>query len=140
MFHELTIVGTVGRDPELRYTADGKAMCSFSVAANRNIGQGQKETIWFKITAFDKMAESMNQYTHKGQKVFVAGRLVCDKTNGGPRTYTKNDGTVTATFEVVAREFRIIDYANNNQNGQQQARPQYQAQPQQAQFTEDVPW
>ena len=145
MFHEITIVGTIGREPELRYTADGKASCTFSVASNRKIGQDQTETIWFKITTWEKMAESINKYAHKGQKVFVVGRLVCDKVSGGPRTYVKNDGTTAASFEVVAREFRIVDYGQQAQGQPQQAQTQYrqaqtQPQPQQPQFTEDIPW
>lgn len=153
MYQEIQIIGTIGREPELRYTADGKAMSTFSVATNRVIAGGQKETTWFKVTAFDKLAETVSNYAHKGMKVHTVGRLVCDKNNGGPRLYQKQDGTWTAAFEVVAREFRIVDFAGQGQ-GQQtqqqqyQPRPQAQAQrpvqqqvqPKQADFTEDIPW
>ena len=133
MWHEINIIGRVGREPELRYTADGKASCSFSVASNRKLPNGNEEIIWFKITAWDKMAENINQLTHKGMTVHVVGRLVCT-TEGTPRTYTRKDGTTAAAFEVVAKEFRIIDF----KTGQQQQ--QRQSQPTQRDFTEDIPW
>ena len=123
MFHELNIVGTIGREPELRYSADGKAQCSFSVASNRNLGNGKKETIWFKVTAFEKQAENVSNYAHKGMKILVIGRLVCNE-QGSPRTYTKKDGTIGATFEVVIKEFQIIDFKADGQNQQNQQIPQ----------------
>lgn len=140
MFHELTIVGSVGRDPDLRYSADGKASCTISVAANRTIAQGQKETIWFKVTAWEKMAEYINQYVRKGAKVFLKGRLYPDKTTGGPRIYTKNDGTSATSFEVVATELRVLDYGQNavqNQQQQYQQQPKQQAQPRQTSMMDD---
>ena len=113
MFHEITIVGMVGREPDMRYTADGKGSCSFSVASNRKLANNQEETIWFKVTLFAQSAEFAKNYVHKGQKVLVVGRLVCS-AEGGPRIYTKNDGTTSAAFEVVAEKFRIVDYGKQN--------------------------
>ena len=60
MWHEIQIIGTVGREPELRYTADGKASCSFSLASNRKLQGGKEETIWFKVTTWEKMAEKQS--------------------------------------------------------------------------------
>lgn len=161
MYHEITLVGTIGREPELRYTPDGKASCSFSVATNRAVGQGQQETTWFKVTTWEKTAEFVHNYAHKGNKILAVGRLVCDKNNGGPRLYQKQDGTTTAAFEVVAEKFRILDNKQDGQRSQQNQQTQYQQRPaqqqaqtarpaqqtqqqqtqaQQAQFTDDIPW
>ena len=146
MWHEIQILGTVGRDPELRYTADGKSSCSFSVASNRRLPNGNQETIWFKVTAWDKMAENINQYCKKGMKVHVTGRLVCTP-EGTPRMYQKKDGTTAASFEVVAKEFRIVDFRTGNDNQQYQPRQAVpvqqkpaQQQPVQSSYTDDIPW
>lgn len=112
MYHTVIIVGNVGKDPEMRYTPSGQAVTSFSVATNRQYtaGNGEqiKETCWFRITAWGKQAEACNQYVKKGMKVLVEGRLVPDKTTGGPRIWTKQDGTVGASFEVTAATVRFL--------------------------------
>ena len=83
MYHTIIIVGNVGRDPEMRYTPAGQAVTSFSVATNRNYtnsaGAQVKETIWFRVSAWGKQAETCNQYLHKGSKVLIEGRLTPDQ-------------------------------------------------------------
>ncbi len=110
-FHTIIIVGNLGRDPEMRYTPSGKPVTSFSVASSRSYnnpnGEKVEETIWFRVTAWDKQAETCNQYLRKGSKVLVEGRLVPDK-NGGPRIWTKQDGTSGASFEVTAATVRFL--------------------------------
>jgi len=110
-FHTIIIVGNLGRDPEMRYTPSGQAVTSFSVASNRsyNNQNGEKvdETIWFRVSAWGKLAETTNQYLHKGSKVLIEGRLVPDK-NGSPRMWTKQDGTAAASFEVTANTIRFL--------------------------------
>lgn len=149
MFHELTIIGTVGTEPDKRYTQDGKGFCQIRVATNRKLPMNKKETTWFKVTAWDKLGENMYNYVHKGQTIHVIGRLVSDAESGGPRIYTKQDGTPASVFEVVAREFRIVDFKTpNNNQGQQYQQPQQQQaqrpqpaqQTQQKQFNDDIPW
>lgn len=112
MYHTLIIVGNVGKDPEMRYTPSGQAVTSFSVATNREYtdGNGQKikETIWFRITTWAKQAEVCNQYVKKGMKVLVEGRLTPDKGTGGPRVWTRQDGTPAASFEVTAGTVRFL--------------------------------
>ncbi|HXF86363.1 MAG TPA: single-stranded DNA-binding protein [Anaerolineales bacterium] len=112
MYHTLIIVGNVGKDPEMRYTPSGQAVTSFSVATNRQYttgnGEQVKETIWFRVTTWGKQAEICNQYIKKGMKVLVEGRLTPDKTTGGPRVWTKQDGTVGASFEVTAGTVRFL--------------------------------
>lgn len=114
MFHTLIIVGNVGREPEMRYTPSGQAVTSFSVASSRQYtnqnGQKVEETIWFKISVWGKMAETCNQYVHKGMKVLVEGRLIAD-SNGSPRVWTRQDGTPGASFEVNASTVRFLSRA-----------------------------
>lgn len=112
MYHTIIIVGNVGKDPEMRYTPSGQPVTTFNVATNRqytsNNGQTVKETIWFRITAWGKTGEVCNQYLKKGSKVLVEGRLTPDPNTGGPRTYTRQDGTAGASFEVTASAVRFL--------------------------------
>jgi single-strand DNA-binding protein len=112
MWHTIIIVGNLGRDPEMRYTPGGQAVTSFSVATSRQYtssnGQVVKETIWFRVSAWGKQAETCNQFLRKGSKVLVEGRLTCDPATGGPRTYSRKDGTTGASFEVSAVNVRFL--------------------------------
>lgn len=112
MYHTIIIVGSLGKDPEMRYTPSGQAVTSFNVATNRQYtnqqGQQVKETIWFRISAWGKTAEICSQYLKKGSKVLVEGRLNADPASGGPRTFTRNDGTAGASFEVTAQTVRFL--------------------------------
>jgi single-strand DNA-binding protein len=112
MYHTIIIVGNVGKDPEMRYTPSGQAVTSFSVATNRQYttgnGEQVKETIWFRVTTWGKQAEICNQYLKKGSKVLIEGRLTPDKGTGGPRIWTKQDGSAGASFEVTAGTVRFL--------------------------------
>lgn len=112
MYHTLIIVGNVGKDPEMRFTPSGQAVTSFSVATNRQYTSGNgeqiKETTWFRVTTWGKQAEVCNQYVKKGMKVLVEGRLTPDKATGGPRVWTKQDGSAGASFEVTAGTVRFL--------------------------------
>ena len=112
MSQSFTIVGNVGRDPEMRYTPTGAAVTSFNVATNRqysnNAGETIKETIWFRVTTWGKQAEICNQYVKKGSKVLVEGRLTADGSTGGPRVWNAQDGTPRASFEVTANTVRFL--------------------------------
>jgi len=111
MWHTIIIVGNLGRDPEMRYTPSGQAVTSFSVATSHNYtgsnGQLVKETIWFRVSAWGKQAETCSQYLKKGSKVLVEGRMQAD-ANGGPRTFQRKDGTTGASFEVTANTVRFL--------------------------------
>jgi single-strand DNA-binding protein len=112
MYHTIIIVGNLGRDPEMRYTPSGQAVTNFSVATNRQYtgsdGEPVKETIWFRVSAWGKSAETCNQYLRKGSKVLVEGRLVPDPATGGPRLWSRQDGTSAASFEVSASTVRFL--------------------------------
>lgn len=111
MFHSLTIVGNLGRDPEMRYTQTGQAVTSFSVAASRSYtrsdGEKVKETIWFRVSAWGKLAEVCSQYLHKGSKVLIVGELKGTE-NGEPRVWEDNSGNARASFEVTAQTVRFL--------------------------------
>jgi len=112
MYHTIIIVGNVGRDPEMRYIPSGQAVTSFSVATNRQYtnsnGEQIKETIWFRISAWGKLAETCNMYLKKGSKVLVEGRLTPDANTGGPRIWSGQDGQARASFEVTASTVRFL--------------------------------
>jgi single-strand DNA-binding protein len=112
MYHTIIIAGNLGRDPEMRYTPSGQAVTNFSIAVNDNYtnSQGEKveRTIWFRVSTWGKQAEICNQYLKKGRKVLVEGRLVADQATGGPRVYTRQDGTTGSAFEVSAATVRFL--------------------------------
>ena len=112
MWHTIIVVGNLGRDPEMRYTPTGQAVTNFSVATSRqytsNNGQQVKETIWFRVSAWGKQAETCNQYLRKGSKVLVEGRLTPDQSSGGPRIWNRQDGTPAASYEVSANTIRFL--------------------------------
>lgn len=107
MYQKLLIVGNLGRDPEMRYTPSGQAVTNFSMATNRRYtdsnGQQVDETTWFRISVWGNQAEAVNQYLQQGSRVLVEGILRPDPETGGPRIWTRNDGTPGASFEVTAR-------------------------------------
>lgn len=116
MYQSLTVVGRLGRDPEMKFMPDGSPVTSFSIATDRAFtdrnGQKQKETTWFRVSVFGKQAETANQFLTKGRMVLVEGRLAVDPATGGPRVFTGKDGTAKAALEVVANTVRFLSPAD----------------------------
>jgi single-strand DNA-binding protein len=113
MYQKVVIVGNLGTDPEMRYMPDGTAVTNFSVATNRRwtdraSGEPREETTWFRVSAWRQQAETVNEYLSKGSQVLVEGRLRPDPQTGGPRTWTAQDGTVRASFELTADVVRFL--------------------------------
>jgi single-strand DNA-binding protein len=112
MYQKVTIIGNLGSDPQMRYTPDGTPVTSFSVATNRRwtdqSGEPQERTVWFRVSAWRKLAETCNQYLSKGRTVFVEGELEADAQSGGPRVWTDNSGNTRASYEIRAREVKFI--------------------------------
>jgi len=112
MYQNVIIVGRLGRDPEMRYMPNGDPVASFSVATDRRWndknGQPQSETTWFRVSVFGKQAETVNEYLTKGRMVLIEGRLAVDSSTGGPRLYKRQDGTMAASFELVANTVRFL--------------------------------
>jgi single-strand DNA-binding protein len=104
-FNKITIVGYLGRDPEIRYTSDGTPVCSFSVATTERkkdkSGDFQDVTTWFRITAWRRLAEIANQYLSKGKQVYIEGRL-------SQSEYQDKDGNTRTTLEVQCNDLQFI--------------------------------
>lgn len=109
MYQSITIVGHLGRDPEMRYTPKGDAVTDFSMATSR-----KDDTIWFKVSVWGSQAEACHQYLKKGSKVLVVGRLLADE-NGNPKTFTRKDGTTGSSFEVSAYDVKFLDSKQESQ-------------------------
>ncbi|MFN2152122.1 MAG: single-stranded DNA-binding protein [Anaerolineales bacterium] len=122
MYQKIIIAGNLGRDPEMRYTPSGQAVTNFSVATNRQYtasdGQLVKETTWFRISAWGKLAETCNQYLRRGSKVLVEGRLNADPASGGPRVYTRQDGSTGSSFEITADTIRFLSSRQEDESYQ----------------------
>lgn len=112
MFHTIIIVGNLGKPPEMRYTPSGQVVTNFSVATNREYktgnGESVKETIWFRVTTWGKQAEICNQYLEQGSKVLIEGRLTPDRATGGPKVFSRQDGSSGASYEVTAGTVRFL--------------------------------
>ena len=101
MYQKLIIVGNLGRDPEMRYTPDGTPVTNFSVATSRRwtdaSGELQKRTVWFRVAAWRRLAETCNQYLTKGRQVMVEGEIQ------EPRVWQAQGGEWRASLDVTAR-------------------------------------
>jgi single-strand DNA-binding protein len=106
MFAQITIVGNVGQDPELRQTQGGVPVCNFSVAVNRTwtdgTGEQQQKVTWFRIAAWRKQAEACHKYLKKGDRVLVVSEIV-DVT-----AWIDQAGTARGNIEVVPRTIRFL--------------------------------
>jgi len=104
MYQQCIIIGNLGRDPVMRYTPNGKAVTDFTVAVNNRYqeeGEWKDKTTWFRVTCWDRLAETSNQYLKKGSKVFVSGRIDVS-------TWTDKQGETRATLELTAREVKFL--------------------------------
>ena len=112
MFHKVVIIGNLGRDPELKYLPSGDPVVTFSVATNRRWtnqdGTQGEETVWFRCTAWRKLAETINQYLTKGRQVYIEGRLQPDKATGSPRVFQRQDGSSGASYEVLVDTIKFL--------------------------------
>ena len=117
MYQKITLVGNLGRDPEMRYTPAGQAVCNMPVATNRRYtksdGEQIEETVWFRVTAWGSQAENCHKYLRKGRQVMVEGRIVGDEF-GNPKIWNKADGSPAASFEVNAQMVRFLGATNGS--------------------------
>ena len=115
MYQQLTLVGNLGGDPEMRYTSSGVPVANFSLAVSRSWvgqdGQRQEKTTWFRVTAWRKLAETVAQYLSKGRQVLVIGEIE------EARTYTDRDGNARAALEVTATVVRFIGQRGGDDGG-----------------------
>ena len=104
-FNKIIVVGNLGRDPELRYTPQGTAVCDFSIATNEKkrdkSGELQDVTTWFRVTTWGKQAENASKYLSKGKSVYIEGRLRMEE-------YTDRDGKIRHSLEVNASDMQFL--------------------------------
>lgn len=98
-------IGNLGRDPELRFMADGKAVCNFSYAITEKYkdksGQQQEVTEWVTVATFGRLAEIAGEYLKKGSKVYVEGKMKTEK-------YTDKNGVEKYTTKVICEKLDIL--------------------------------
>lgn len=99
--NKLTIIGSLGKDPELRTTQSGINVCTFSVAVNNRKG----ETTWFRVSAWRGLAETCSKYLAKGRKVAVVGSV-------SAQAYMGSDGTAKASLELTADDVEFLSSRN----------------------------
>ena len=104
--NRVQLIGNLTRDPELRYTPSGSAVCTFGLATNRSwttdSGEKREETDFHRIVAWNKLAELCSQFLVKGRKVYVEGRL-------STRNWTGQDGQQKSTTEVIIDDMILLD-------------------------------
>ncbi len=133
-FNKIIAIGNLGRDPELRYTPQGDAVCDFSIAVNDRkrdkSGEYQDVTTWFKVTLWRKQAENASKYLTKGRSVYVEGRLQVEE-------WTDRDGKNRHTLVIQGSDIHFIgdnrgdetssgstadnDFSNQNDSGASRA-------------------
>ena len=136
MLNHVYIMGRLARDPELRTTTSGKSVVSFTIATDRNRkdANGQNQTDWIRMTAWEKTAEFICKYFQKGSMIAIDGRLQS-------KTYQDKNGNNRTDMEVVVEEVNFVgakSASNADSNAQPAARQQPTAQPQTAPQFEDV--
>jgi single-strand DNA-binding protein len=104
--NKVILIGNLGRDPEVRYTPSGAAVCNVTIATSRNwkdktSGEKVEETEWHRVVFYDRLAEIAGEYLKKGRSVYVEGRL---KT----RKWTDKDGVDKYTTEIVADNMQML--------------------------------
>jgi single-strand DNA-binding protein len=132
MYQKLLIAGNLGNDPEMRYMPDGKAVTNFSLACNRRwtnqaTGEQEEEVTWYRVSVWGRQGEAANQYLSQGRKVLIEGRLRPDPQTGGPRIWTRQDGSVGASYEVVADRVQFLG-SNGHGDSHDGAESNYEAQ------------
>jgi single-strand DNA-binding protein len=104
--NKVILIGNLGKDPEVRYTPNGNAICNVSVATTRTwkdktSGDKQEETEWHRVVFYDRLAEIAGEYLKKGRPIYVEGRL---KT----RKWQNKEGQDVYTTEIIANEMQML--------------------------------
>jgi single-strand DNA-binding protein len=121
-FNKIILVGNLGRDPELRYTPQGTAVCDFSMATNERkkdkSGEWHDVPTWFRVTLWGKQAETGSKYLTKGRQVYIEGRLSQEE-------WQDRDGNTRYTLAVHATDMHFIGGARGDDFGNDQETPQF---------------
>ena len=104
--NKVILIGNCGRDPEVRYTPSGTAICNISVATSsrrkdKTSGESIEDTQWHRVTFYDRLAEIAGEYLKKGKPVYIEGRLKYGK-------YTDKDGIERNTVDIVAEQMQML--------------------------------
>ncbi len=113
MLNKVFLIGRLGVDPELKFTAQGTPVSNISIATDRRWrddgGQIQRETEWHRIVIWGRQAENVAEYLHKGSLVHIEGRLQT-------RDWTDKDGNTKRTTEIVARNITFLESKDEGGN------------------------
>ena len=117
MYQQITLIGNLGNDPELRYTPSGVPVASFNLAVKKSWsdseGGKQEKTTWFRVTAWRKLAEIAGQHLVKGKQILVVGELE------DARAFTDKEGNARASLEVTAQTIKFLGTKDAGGNGAQ---------------------
>ena len=111
--NKVHLIGNLTRDPEVRYTQSGKAVCTFSIAINDGYGENKK-AYFFPVVVWNKSAEACGNSLHKGSKVAVTGKLTS-------RQYDNKEGEKVTVFEIVADAFGGVEFLDGKKQGGSQS-------------------
>ena len=139
MFHRVTLIGRVGRDPEMRYTPDGTPVTDFSVATTKTISKSTRETcpkgwkesyngknweltIWWRVTCWRGLAETVNRFLSKGRQVYVEGEIggqagLIKEGQQDVKVWTGNDGVSRASYEITADNVKFLGSPGDGDSG-----------------------
>jgi len=136
-FNRITIVGYLGRDPELRSTPQGMEVCNFSVATTDKKGD-EEITTWFKVTVWGKQAAPCANYLAKGKQVYVDGRL-------SQSTYKDKEGVERTSLEVNASTVQFLGSngersSQSEEYGERKVQPKQKAAPASRRHDDDIPF
>jgi single-strand DNA-binding protein len=140
LYQQVNLVGRLGKDPEVRYTRDGSAVASFSVATSerwrdKQSGEQKERTEWHNITAFQRLAEICSEYLKKGSLVMIVGKLQTDK-------YEK-DGITRYSTKIIAREMKMLGDTRGAGGGSESSggnRPPVSQEQEPGGFEDDIPF
>ena len=113
MLNKIVTIGRLTRDPEVRYTQSGKAVCTFSIAVDDGYGENKK-AYFFPVVVWGKTAETCGKSLFKGRKVAVTGKLTT-------RQYENNEGKKVTVFEIVADAFEGVEFLDGKKQGGSQS-------------------
>jgi len=113
--NKVILIGNLGADPEVRYTAGNNAVCNFNLATSeswkdKQTGEPQEKTEWHRVVLFNRLGEIAGEYLKKGSKVYIEGRIQTRKWQG-------QDGQDRYTTEIVANEMQMLDSRSDSRSG-----------------------
>ena len=134
--NKVILIGNLTRDPELRYTPQGTAVCTFGLATNRSwvtdSGEKREEADFHRLVAWNKLAELCSQLLVKGRKIYVEGRL-------STRSWTGQDGAQKSVTEIVINDMIILDSKRESGEAQEDSIPDYSGEDVSAEMSDTTP-